>query len=168
MRYRSVCARDRLVVHNLMPWHSLTPEEKKLAWQYGLRIALAIAIPMATIVVFVLLVGGFYVRHQLNDQIRTNKASVMRVDALTRELNNERKSRESDIGVAVRQIAQASFKECVENEAQDAANAALFRKVRTLVSQGPSTPARDELLNAITDTINAREPPNEKPCVLPG
>ena len=46
--------------------------------------------------------------------------------------------------------------------------AALFRKVRTVISQGPSSPARQQLLDAITDTITAREPPNEKPCRLPG
>jgi hypothetical protein len=142
----------------------LSDEERRLV----LRFAFVIAIPLATIAAAGLLIGLFYVRHQLKDQIRTNQTAIMRVNILTRELNEERKSRERDIGEAVRSIARASFKECVENEAQDAANAALFRKVRALVAQGSPSAARDTLLDAITDTINAREPRGEKPCVLPG
>lgn len=169
VRCRRVRDRHRVVVRVRRVFRNergqpLTKEERRLV----LRYAFVIAIPLATIAAAGLLIGLFYVRHQLNDQIRTNKTAIMRVDALTRELNDERASRERDIGRAVRSIAQASFKECVENEAQDAANAALFRKVRTLILQGPQTNASQSLLDSITDTINAREPPGEKPCVLPG
>lgn len=142
----------------------ITNDERELV----LRFAFVIAIPLATIVAAALLIGLFWGRHQLNNQIKSNRGAIAATRQLANDLNTERKDREVAIAKAVRQIARASFNECVENEAQDAANAALFRKVRVLVLQGPQTEARDVLLDAITDTINAREPSDEKPCKLPG
>ena len=142
----------------------LTTEERRLV----LRSMVVIAIPLALITMFALVAGALVFKGQLDGQVKRNRNAIARADLaikankdLARRLEVARRINDLAIGKAV-------FHECVENEAQDAANAALFRKVRSLISQGPPSPARQQLLDAITDTITAREPPNEKACQLPG
>jgi len=141
----------------------LTPEERRLV----LRSMVVIAIPLALITTFALVAGALVFKGQLDGQVKRNRDAIARADLAIH--TNRDLARKLEVARRINDIAisKAVFHECVENEAQDAANAALFRKVRTLVSQGPVTPARQQLLDAITDTINAREPPNEKPCRLP-
>jgi len=141
----------------------LTPEERRLV----LRSMVVIAIPLALITTCALVAGALVFKGQLDGQVKRNRDAIARADLAIKA--NKELARKLEVARRINDIAisKAVFHECVENEAQDAANAALFRKVRTLVSQGPVTPARQQLLDAITDTINAREPPNEKPCRLP-
>ena len=141
----------------------MTADERRLV----LRSMVIIAIPLATICTLALLTGGLLAYHYTHQDIRSNKqaiadsvAAITAVKNLTLTLNTVRRQSE-------RALAWQVYDECVENENQDAANATLFRKVYRLVAQGPPNPARNDLLQTLQETIDAREPPGEKDCQAP-
>ena len=141
----------------------LTEDERRLV----LRSMTIIAIPLATICLFALLITGAVAYHYTHAAIASNEGAIndsQDAIAATRNLalalNAVRRSSE-------RALAWQVYDECVENEAQDAANATLFRKVYRLVSEGPPSRARNDLLETLQETIDAREPPDEKPCQQP-
>jgi hypothetical protein len=141
----------------------LNEDERRLV----LRAMAVIAVPLATITALILIVAGGFVVNELRDRTQQNKEAIeaaedaaLKAQRLAVALNLERRARENALAWQV-------YDECVENENQDAANTELFRKVRTVVAQGPPTAARDALLDTLNETIDAREPPGEKDCVEP-
>ena len=141
----------------------LTEPERRLV----LRAMAVIAVPLATITALILIVGGAFAINELRSKTEENKDAIEAAEAaasqakqLAVELNLERTNRENALAWQV-------YDECVENENQDAANAVLFRKVLTLVAQGPPNPARDDLIQTLNETIDAREPPGEMDCAIP-
>lgn len=141
----------------------LTREERRLV----LRAMAIIAVPLATLTLLVGAVALLLVGSSLRHQNIENKQAISEAKAASRSaallalrLDEERLKRERDLAWQV-------YDECVENENQDAANVALFRKVRALVKLGSATPQRDALVDSLTDTITAREPPGEKDCQAP-
>lgn len=141
----------------------LTGDERRLV----LRAMAVIAVPLATITSLILLVGGAIAVNELRNRTEENKQAIEAAEDAAREakrlavvLNLERRNRENALAWQV-------YDECVENENQDAANDAFFRSVRTLLMQGTSTPAIKEFLSKLNETIDAREPPNEKDCAEP-
>lgn len=147
----------------ISPGRPLTAEERRLV----LRAMALIAIPLAVMTLLVGVIGVALVAVQLNDRAdETEKAATdarnaaKRATLLTIRLDEEQRERE-------RAIARQAYDNCVENENQDAANVALFRKTKALIAQGPPGRARDELIDALDETSNAREPKGEANCQLP-
>lgn len=141
----------------------LTAEERRMV----LRAMALIAIPLATICVLALLIGGVVAYHYIDNSIDANSAAVKEAKAassqakdLARSLNAERRTRE-------RTLAWQVYDECVENENQDASNVLTFRKIRALLQEGEPSPATQALIDTLTDTINSREPPGEPDCAEP-
>lgn len=141
----------------------LTAEERR----WLLRAMVVIAIPLATMCVLSLSIGGLVAYHYTHESIQSNERAIHDAQVaientknLALALNGERRTRE-------RALAWQVYDECVENENQDAANASLFRKVYRLVATGPPSPAREDLLQALQQTIDAREPPGEQDCAQP-
>lgn len=146
----------------------LTHAERQLV----LRYAFVIAIPLATILTVALLVVFFWGRHQLRDQIKTNREAIMRADeaiaankSLARRVSQESKDRASA-------IAQAVFNECRENELQDSVlvNQVLRPTIvglKQTQERNPS-PQLARYISGLELAILAREPPGEKDCTLPG
>lgn len=141
----------------------LTPSERRLV----LRSMAIIAVPLATITLLVGITALTLVSLSLRGQTIENKQAIREAKAASRSaallairLDEERLKRE-------RALAWQVYDECVENENQDATSVALFRKVRDLIKLGPPAPERDALIDALTDTITAREPPGEKDCEPP-
>lgn len=142
----------------------LTPEERRLV----LRAVTIIAAPLALITLAALLVGGILVYHELREKARTNASAIRAADDAAKQAALLAIRLEEQGAATDRALAQRVYDECVENENQDAANVALFRKVRAVVEQGPPSQARDELIQALRETEDAREPPDESDCPLPG
>ena len=141
----------------------LTEDERRLV----LRAIAVIAVPVVALMTFVLVIGGAFAVNELRDRTQENAEAIDQAQAAAREakrlaeqLNIERTNRENALAWQV-------YDECVENENQDATNAALFRQVRTLVAQGPPTAARDALLEGLSEAIDAREPEGEMDCTVP-
>jgi hypothetical protein len=126
----------------------------------ALRVATVIAIPLA-LIVCVTLVGGFLIyRSKTNARINTNKEAIVSVRALTEDLVEERRARE-------KAIAEAVFRTCVDNEAQDAVLVNILDKTIRSLQRGPQTVARDAYIQNLRDAIRAREPVNEPECQIP-
>jgi hypothetical protein len=126
----------------------------------ALRVATVIAIPLALIVCFTL-VGGFLIyRSKTNDRIHANKDAIVSVRKLTEDLLDERRARE-------KAIAEAVFRTCVDNEAQDAVLVDILDKTIRSLQRGPRTVARDAYIQNLRDAIRAREPVNEPECKIP-
>lgn len=141
----------------------LTEDERRMI----LRAMALIAIPLATICVLALLIGGAVAFHYIDNSIDANSVAIKEAEEasnqaklLARSLNAERRTRE-------RTLAWQVYDECVQNENQDASNVLTFRKVRALLQQGKLTPASQALIDTLTDTINSREPPGEPDCTRP-
>lgn len=142
----------------------LTPEERRLV----LRSIAIIAVPLALITFAALLVGGFFVYHELRGRTQQNRAAIKTAqDAANAAAALAIRLDEQQIA-SQQALEERVYAECVENENQDAAYVALFRKVRAVVAQGEPSAARDALLTALQETEDAREPPGEKDCALPG
>jgi hypothetical protein len=148
---------------NVFGKRPLTPEERRLV----LRSMAIIAVPLATITLLVGALALVLVSSSLRHQNIVNKDAISEAKAASRSaaqlalrLDEERVRRDNALAWQV-------YDNCVENENQDAANVALFKKVRALVKLGPATPERDALVDSLTDTILAREPPGEKDCQPP-
>jgi hypothetical protein len=141
----------------------LTASERRLV----LRAMALIAIPLAAFTLFVMLIGGALVSLELRDRARESeqvareaKAAAFASARLAIRLDDEQQAR-------TQALTQLAYDNCVENENQDAANDLLFAKVQALISQGPPTRARNELLAVLRETRAAREPPNEPGCKIP-
>ena len=134
----------------------LTAAERRMA----VRVAVVIAIPLA-LIVCVTLVGGFLIfRSKTNEKISTNREAIVSVRALTEDLVAERQARE-------KAIAEAVFRTCVDNEAQDAVLVDILDKTIRSLLRGPQTVARDAYIQNLRDAIRAREPANEPECKIP-
>lgn len=126
-----------------------------------------IAIPLALICTLALMIGGYVAYHYVNSDILSAEKAIREIkrnndahQALTLKLNAERLTRE-------RSLAWQVYDACVENENQDETYARLFRKFYKLTLQAPPSPQRAEVLQALQDTIDAREPPGEPDCAQP-
>lgn len=132
-----------------------------------LRSMALIAVPLAFITLGVALVTLAWTynnsKHRARESAaiaRQAKEAANQAALLAIKLDEERLRRDNELAWQV-------YDECVENENQDEANTALYRKVRAVVAEGPPTDKRDALLQSLSDTISAREPPGEKDCQLP-
>lgn len=126
----------------------------------ALRVAVVIAIPLA-LIVCVTLVGGFLIyRSKTNDKIASNRDAIVSVRKLTEDLAQERRDREQA-------IAEAVFRTCVENEAQDSVLVDILTKTISSLQNAPRTVARDAYIQNLRDAIRAREPLNEPECKIP-
>lgn len=144
----------------------LTVDERRLV----LRSMTVIAIPLALITTFALVIGFLFFRGQINGQIGQNREAILRADEaiaahkkLTAELNAQ--SARFD-----RKIAIAVFNECVQNEAQDnvLVNQVLRPTIQGLEHSQNQTPELQAFVANLRQAILAREPPGEKDCKLPG
>jgi len=146
----------------------LTPEERRLV----LRSMAVIAIPLALITAFALILGALVFKGQLDGQVKRNREAIQRADEaivankmLARQVSSESKARASA-------IAQAVFHECVENELQDSVlvNLVLRPTIQGLREAQTQNPSQDlgRYIENLSQAVLAREPPNEKDCVLPG
>ncbi len=144
----------------------LTPEERRLV----LRSMAVIAIPLALITAFALILGALVFKGQLDGQVKRNREAIQRADEaivankmLARQVSKESKERASA-------IAQAVFHECVENELQDSVlvNQVLRPTIQGLRQSPNQTSQLQAYIDSLSQAVLAREPPNEKDCVLPG
>lgn len=146
----------------------LSPEERRLV----LRFAAVIAIPLALITTLALVAGFFVFKGQLDGQVKRNREAIQRADEaivankeLARQVSKESKARASA-------IAQAVFHECVENELQDnvLVNQVLRPTIQGLKDAQARNPSPDlrAYIESLSQAVLAREPPDEKDCVLPG
>lgn len=141
----------------------LTPEERRLV----LRGLVALAVPLALITVAALLIGGVVAVGELRGKAQANKEATERAtDAaqqaalLAIRLDEERLKRE----VA---IAKEVYQNCIENENQDEVNTSVYRTVRKLLEDGQPSSQSQQVIDALSDAIAAREPDDEMDCVPP-
>jgi len=143
----------------------LSDRERRLV----LRSMTVIAIPLALITGMSLIAGFAFFRGQINGQVHRNREAIVRADEaiaankkLAKRVSQESKERASA-------IAKAVFDECVQNELQDSVlvNLVLRPTIQGL-RDAPPSPELDRYIGNLEQAILAREPPNEKDCVLPG
>ena len=141
----------------------LTPEERRLV----LRVVAVTSIPLALLVLFVVILGGAFTVSELRERTQDNKQAIRQASDAAQSAGLLALRLDEQRDAASNALAWQVYDQCVENENQDAANVALFRKVRAVVAQGPANQARDELIVSLSKTIDAREPPGEMDCATP-
>lgn len=149
----------------------LTTEERRLV----LRVIAVTAIPLATMVLIVGLIGASLIYHELRDRANDNRELIRQNEQAIKEAQDAaRASRMLALRLDDERVARTEalerqvYEECVQNENQDETNAALYRKVKAATMAAPPTPERQELIEALDEAIDSREPPGEVDCKPPG
>lgn len=140
----------------------LTEDERRLV----LRCVAVVAIPMALICMFALLVGFGIAFTNVHQAVDNAREADRKTRLLALQLNADR-ARQNAIN------SWDIYDQCVENENQDQVTADLLRKIRRQTLAAPPAPderlreARREALDAIQTWLDAREPPGEPDCQIP-
>lgn len=130
----------------------LTPGERRLV----LRIIAVTAMPLAILVLAVTAIVVGYGYYELQDKtdanrqaIRESRSAIMQTRALARRLD------------------WRIYDECAENENQDTVLVAQLQGAIRRARLAPPSPTRTQIIEDLQAGIDAREPPDEKPCPVP-
>lgn len=141
----------------------LSAAERRLV----LRVMTVTSIPLALITTAVLIAGGAFAVHQLRERTEANKDAIAQAKEAAQSAAVLALRLDEQRDETANALAWQVYDQCVENENQDESNTALYRKVRTVVAQGPPTAARDALIEQLNESIDAREPEGEMDCPTP-